>query len=59
METDLLKVINGENIRRGHDADRIKKKQNIKRIIDQYNKMSLSDVLLGIANNMGDLKLIN
>lgn len=37
----------------------LKKKQNIKRIIDQYNKMSLSDVLLGIANDMGDLKLIN
>ncbi len=56
MELNFLKAVNGE-INTRESETRHSKAANIKRIIDNYKSTSIEENLLGLANNMGDIKI--
>ena len=56
MEMNLTKAINGE-INHRECESRHTKNANIKRIVDSYKSSGIEEHLLGLANNMGDIKI--
>ena len=58
MEADLLKAFNGEILTRRPTSNRQNKEANIKRIIETYKTVLIEECLLGLANNMGETKIL-
>ena len=55
-EIELLKLINGEQSPIKSKVDKAKE-ENIFRLVDSYNESNLEPFLLGIGNNLGQMKL--